>query len=178
MRIVPPKVLLKPDFVAVFWIHVTVAVKLQYCSSEHLLGTFAKFRKATVSFVMSIWSPSDRSSVRPPGTNCLPLDGFWWNLIFELFRYSFEKIQVSLKSDKKNRYFTSRHVHIYDNISQNSSWNEKYFRQNLWKKPKHILCSIIFFGKLCRLWDNLEKYGRARKATGDNIIQRMCIASG
>jgi hypothetical protein len=30
----------------------------------------------------------------------------------------------------------------------------------------HILCSItFFFRKSCRLWDNVETYGRARKAT-------------
>jgi hypothetical protein len=41
-----------------------------------LLGAFAKFRKATISFVVS---------VRPYGTTRLPLDGFWLNLIFEFF---------------------------------------------------------------------------------------------
>jgi hypothetical protein len=30
-----------------------------------------------------------------------------------------------------------------------------------------------FFRKSCRLWDNVEKYGTARQATDDNIIQRM-----
>jgi hypothetical protein len=32
-----------------------------------------------------------------------------------------EKIQVSLKSDNNNGYFTWRLLHIYDNISPNSS---------------------------------------------------------
>jgi hypothetical protein len=41
----------------------------------------------------------------------------------------------------------------------------------------YILCSKIFFsGKLCCLWDNVEKYGRARQATDDNIIRRMRFA--
>ena len=35
------------------------------------LGAFAKFRKATISFVMSV-----RLSVRPHETARLPLDGF------------------------------------------------------------------------------------------------------
>ena len=39
-------------------------------------GAFAKLRKATLSFVVS---------VRPRGTTRFPLDGFWWKLIFELF---------------------------------------------------------------------------------------------
>jgi hypothetical protein len=36
-----------------------------------------------------------------------------------------------------------------------------------------ILCSRTAFGKPFRLWDNVEKYGRARQATDDNIIGRM-----
>jgi hypothetical protein len=39
--------------------------------------------------------------------NRLPLDGFSLNLVSEyFFRKSVEKIQVSLKSDKNNGYFT------------------------------------------------------------------------
>ena len=41
-------------------------------SGDFFIGTFAKLRKSTISFVMS---------VRPH----LPLDGFSWNLIFEYF---------------------------------------------------------------------------------------------
>jgi hypothetical protein len=44
------------------------------------------------------------------------------------------------------------------------------------KIKTHILCSITFFRKSCRLWDNVEKYGRARQATDDNIIRRMRFA--
>ena len=40
----------------------------------------------------------------------------------------------------------------------------------------HILCSITFFQKLCWFWGNVEKYGRARQATYDNIIQCMRFA--
>ena len=80
--------------------------------SSPFTGAFAKLRKATVSFM----------SVRMHETAPLPLDGFWWNIwIFEPFSKSTEKIQVSLKSDKSNGYFTWRRFHIYDNISLNSS---------------------------------------------------------
>jgi hypothetical protein len=40
----------------------------------------------------------------------------------------------------------------------------------------HILCSITFFQKSCRLWDNVRKYGTARQATDYNITQRMRFA--
>jgi len=40
----------------------------------------------------------------------------------------------------------------------------------------HILCSITFFCKLCHLWDNVKKYGRAMQATDVNTIWCMHIA--
>jgi hypothetical protein len=43
------------------------------------------------------------------------------------------------------------------------------------KIKTHILC-LIFPRKLYRLWDNVEKYGRDRQATDDNIIRRMRFA--
>ena len=43
------------------------------------------------------------------------------------------------------------------------------------KIKTHILCSITFSRKSCRLWDNVERYGRAREVADDNIIRRMCF---
>jgi len=40
----------------------------------------------------------------------------------------------------------------------------KKYREN-----PHILCSITFFLKSYRLWESMEKCGRARQATDDNI---------
>jgi hypothetical protein len=40
----------------------------------------------------------------------------------------------------------------------------------------HILYSIHFFRKSCRLWDNVKKYGRASQATDGSIIRRMLFA--
>ena len=53
------------------------------------LGAFAKLRKAISSFIMSV-----RPSVCPHEKTRLPLDGFSWNLIFEYFRKTIEKIHV------------------------------------------------------------------------------------
>ena len=47
----------------------------------NISGAFAKLRKVTISFVMSVRLPS----VRPHGTTWLPMDGFSWNLTFEEF---------------------------------------------------------------------------------------------
>jgi hypothetical protein len=79
------------------------------------LGAFAKYRNAIISFVMSV-----RVSVRMEqlGSN--------WSYFHEIWRLSIspksvEKIQVSLKSEKNNGYFTWRPKHIFDHKSLTSS---------------------------------------------------------
>jgi hypothetical protein len=72
---------------------------------------------------------SSFTSVRPHGTARLPMNGFSLNLIFGIFRKSIGKIHVPLKSDNNNGYFKWWPLYIYDNISLNSSYNEKCFRQ-------------------------------------------------
>jgi hypothetical protein len=64
---------------------------------NRFLGAFAKLRKATISFVMS---------VRAHGKTWLPVDGFWWNLVFEVFffRKSVKKTQSSWRFHKNNGY--------------------------------------------------------------------------
>jgi hypothetical protein len=44
------------------------------------------------------------------------------------------------------------------------------------KIETHILCSIPFFRKSCRLWNDVEKYGTARQTTDNNAIRDMHIA--
>ena len=39
------------------------------------------------------------------------------------------------------------------------------------KIKTHILYSITFFRKFCRLYDNMEKYYRAGQATDENMAQ-------
>jgi hypothetical protein len=43
-------------------------------------------------------------------------------------------------------------------------------------KTRLVFSNYFFPPKLCRLWDNERKYGRAGQATDDNIIRRMRIA--
>jgi hypothetical protein len=44
------------------------------------------------------------------------------------------------------------------------------------KIKRQFMFNNFFFRKSCCLWDNLEKWDRARQATDDNIIRRMHIA--
>ena len=50
----------------------------------------------------------------------------------------------------------------------------RMFQTTVVEKIKtHILCSVTFFWKSCCLWDNVEKYGRARQATNDTTMWPM-----
>jgi hypothetical protein len=57
-----------------------------------------------------------------------------------------------------------------------TSKGELFQTKVLEKIKRRILYSITFFRKSCLLWDNVQKYGRARQATDDNIIRRMRFA--
>jgi hypothetical protein len=120
-------------------------------------------------------------SVRPShATVRLSVDGFSWNLIFDgfFFRKGVEKMLVALQSANNNRYFTWRptDIHFWKYTAQFFvEWN--ILQTKVVEKIKtHILCSVTFFRKSRRLWDNVEKYGRAGQATGGNIIWRMRFA--
>jgi hypothetical protein len=43
------------------------------------------------------------------------------------------------------------------------------------KIETHILCSITFFRKSRRLWDNVEKYGGARETVDGNMAHVRCM---
>ena len=86
-----------------------------------------------------------------------------------IFRITVQKIQVSLKYDKNNGYFTWIPVHIFIMprsfflIMRNVS--HKICREN---QNAH-LCSVTYFRKSFHLWDNVENYCRAGQATDDNM---------
>ena len=109
--------------------------------------------------------------------------GYLWTdfheIWYEYFRKPVEKIQVSLKSDKNNGYFTWRPIYIYINISLSFSffceW-EMFLTKAVYKIQTHILRSITFYSKSCCLWDNVDKYGTAREAKLVNITWRTRIA--
>ena len=137
------------------------AIKIRFRFS----GSVAKFRQATRSFLMSVClsvcpfnHPTALLSVRMEqlGSHSTDLHEIWY---FSVFRSSVEKIQVSRKSDKSNRYLIWTTTNMHYNISLNLSLNEKWFRQKLYRKPKHTLqVQQLFPRKSCRLWDNVEKY--------------------
>jgi hypothetical protein len=47
---------------------------------------------------------------------------------------------------------------------------------NVVEKTKvHILCTVLFVRKSCRLRDNVEKYGAAREEVDDNMAARCML---
>jgi hypothetical protein len=59
-----------------------------------------------------------------------------------------DKIKVSLKSDKNNRYLTRRSIYIFNNVSFSFSWNDIYFSQTCRENQKHtrLRFSGVFSG--------------------------------
>ena len=86
--------------------------------------------------------------------------------IWVFFWKPVKKILFSLKSDKISRYFTWRRVYICDNTSLNCSSNEKYFRQNLWRKSRHFMFNNVF--RKCAfyeiMWKNMTQPDRPQIA--------------
>jgi len=66
-------------------------------------------------------------------------------MLLKIFRISLHKIRFSLKREKYNGYFTLKRMYVCDDLSQNSSYDEKYFGQTLQRKLMHILFSVAFF---------------------------------
>ena len=123
--------------------HIDVGFKTH---TDRSPGHFAKFRKTTISCVMS---------VRPSGTTLSLLEGFSWNLIFEIFflEKSVEKIQVPLKSDKNNSwYFTWIPTDVCDRIlvlRRVRNGSDEICREN----KRHTFCvQYRTSSKSCRLW--------------------------
>ena len=51
-----------------------------------------------------------------------------------IFRVRGVRVKLSFSNDKNNGKFTRIAAYIYDRISLNSSYSEKYFTQNLYKQ--------------------------------------------
>ena len=133
------------------------------------LGAFAKLRKVIIS-VMSVCLSAWNNSA-PTGRIFMKF-GIWG-----FFRKTVQNIHVSLKYYKNNGYFTWRPIYIFGRISLISSYNDKCFRQNLYRKSKHpfyVLCTFFFSENRAVyeiMWKNTVERGRPQ-----TTIWRMRIA--
>jgi hypothetical protein len=68
---------------------------------------------------------------------------------------------------KNNIHFTSYLAHY---------WEWEMFPTTVVEEVKtYILYSMTIFKKSCHLWDTVEKYGTARRATDDNMVYAHCM---
>jgi len=121
------------------------------------------------SLRLSVLRPSVR--MEQLGSHRTDLHEIWW---LSIFRRSADKVHVSLKSDKNNRFFTWIPIYIGNNISLSSSWMRTVSNKFLENTRTHILCSITYFSKIVPFWDNLQKCCRPRLATAHMRIA-CCI---
>jgi hypothetical protein len=103
-------------------------------------------------------SPSACNNLTPTGRIFIKFDiwGFFENL-------SWKKNQISLKSDKNNRYYTWRPTYICDNLSLYSSQNEKYLYKVVENQNPHCMFNNFFP-------ENRAIYETKRK----NMVQPDC----
>ena len=130
------------------------------------LDTFAELRKATISFVMSVCRSVRMDLLGSEETDCHKI---WYFNIF--FRKSVGEIQVSLKYDNSNRYFTWRPIYLL--ITSRSvllrvkNVSDKISREN---QNAHFISNNYFF-KSYRLWDNVEN--TIKPDTPQMTVRRM-----
>jgi hypothetical protein len=129
--------------------------------------------KVNISFIMSVCP-----SVHPHGTTRLPLDGSLWNLIFEYYlKICWENLSLIKIWQDWLVLYAKTNAHFWSYLTHFVEW--EMFHTTVAEKVKtHILWLVTFFLFLnfCSLWDNVEKYCRARQATDDNIIRCVRIA--
>ena len=95
----------------------------------------------------------------------LPMDGFSLIRYLNIFRKSVDKIQVSLKSNKHNGYFTWRPIiRLWTYLAHFFLEWEMFQTEGVGKIRTHILCSTIY---IYIYFENRAVYGKTWK----NIVQ-------
>ena len=143
------------------------AIRANFGFKFEFWGAFAKLRKATFSFVMSV-RPSARNSSAPTGRIFMK---------FDIWRF-FENLPWKLKFHSNSTRITHNlYVNFWSLVTE-FFLEREMFRTNLYRKSKHTLCSISFlcFRKSRRSWDNAAIYCTGRQATDENIIRHYRTA--
>jgi hypothetical protein len=76
---------------------------------------------------------------------------------------------VTLREDMCTFMIISRSV-----LRRMRNVSDKSCREN--QNTHFMFNNFFFFRKSCRLWDNVETYGKSGQVTDDNIIGRMRFA--
>ena len=124
-----------------------------------LSGAFAKLRKATICFVMSV-RPSIR--LEQLGSHWTNFYENWYASLF--FEDILRKFKFHSNTTRKRILHMKTFSHLWQHLAESSLEWEMFQIKVVEKIRTHILCSIIFARKLYRLWDNVEKCGGASQA--------------
>jgi hypothetical protein len=150
-------------------------VKWEFNKWLPFLSAFAKLRKATTSVVMSVCP-----SVRPSAWNNWASIGrilikfdiwvFFENLLRKFnLNENLTRILGTLHEDLCTFMIISCWI-----VLRMRNISDKNCREN---QNTHNMLKNIFFRKSCRLWDNVDNYGRARQNTDDeyNTAHAICM---
>jgi hypothetical protein len=126
---------------------------------NRFLGAFAKLRKATISFIMSV---SLSVHMEKMCFHCTAVHEIWYLITL---RKSVEKIRVTLEYDKNNRYLTWRHIYVFFIISRSFLLRKRNISDKFVEEIKtHILCAITFSSEsradYVILWKNMVESDR------------------
>ena len=133
------------------------------------LDEFTNFRRATISFVMSV-----RPSYRPHWKTCVHLDVFSWNLTF---KYFFSK-SCRQNSDDIKKWQEQRVIYMKTFLRL---WHLAEF---FWEcevvetgcrgsQITYFIFNNFFPPEIRASYDNVKKSGTARQATDDNMAWCM-----
>jgi len=141
-------------------------------NSIQFLGALATLRKPTISFAMSV-CPSVSLFIQMEELSSVWTD-FNEILYLSIFRKYFSKIQLSLRPDESNCYFTWRPTHFLI-ISRSFNLVMRNVTDKICRKyqSKHSIFSN-YFQQSWRLWDNVEKYCTAEQGRDNNIAHAQC----
>ena len=124
---------------------------------------FAKLRKATINFVMSV-------RVRVESNTWLPLDGFSWNLIFQYSKICRENSSFVTIGQEWQIFYMKTDICTFMIISRSVLLRMRTVSNKRWRENQNTnLSSKTCFRKSRRLWGNVEKYFRSGQATDDNM---------
>jgi hypothetical protein len=124
------------------------------------LGAFAKLRKATISFAISIRLSASNNSA-PTGQIFITFD---ISVFFNEFKFhkNLKRTAGTLHED--------RSTFLKSYLVQFMLQQETVQTEVVEEIKTHIMCAINLFRKLCCLQDTVEKYCTAGQATDDNMI--------
>jgi hypothetical protein len=96
---------------------------------------------------------------------------FWvfFKNVLRKFKFHWTRIRLEVTSheDRYTFFITSRSF-----LLRIRNLSDKSCREN---QNTHFVFSDFFFRKSCRLWDNVEEYGRAGQATDDGMSHARCM---